>query len=97
MTDATVRRGWLVSATSLALWAASTLSLVVYAVVIGPDGTQQQAAELLARRPFEAATDPLIALVGSTTALGALTVLSLLYYVYTQWQYARRRRRTLEG
>ncbi|ELY48918.1 hypothetical protein [Natronolimnohabitans innermongolicus] len=97
MTDPTVRRGWLVSAVSVALGVASALALAGYAFVIGPSGNHQAAAAQFTQQPLEAVTDPLIALVVTTLAFGALAALSLLYYVYAQWRYARNRRLELEG
>lgn len=96
VTDTTVRRGWLLSVASLALWTISSLTLAGYVFVVGPAGDQQQATRQFTQRPLETISEPLIALLVATLAFGALAVLSLLYYVYTQWRYARRRRRTLE-
>lgn len=97
MTDASLRRSWVVSAASLALWAVSVLSLVGYLAVIGRAGVQRQVAAQLSRRALETNPEPLILLLGSTLALGACAVLSLLYYTYAQWRHAKRRRRRLES
>lgn len=90
------RRGWLVSATCLALWAVSTLSFAWYVFVVGLSTTQHRALEQFVHRPLEMTTEPLVALLVSTIALGVLTGLSLVYYGYVQWRYARHRRLALE-
>lgn len=97
MTDASLRRSWVVSATSLALWAVSTVSLVGYMVVLGPSRVQRQVADQLSRRALETGLEPLHVLLGSTIVLGVCAVLSLLYYSYAQWQHVKRRRRRLES
>ncbi|SDK90854.1 hypothetical protein [Natronorubrum texcoconense] len=97
MGDATLqRRGWLVSATCLVLWAASTLSFAWYAFVVGLSAAQRQALEQFLSRPFETTIEPLVALLASTIVLGVLTGFSLVYYGYVQWRYARQRRLALE-
>ncbi len=97
MGDTTLqRRGWFISATCLTLWAASTLSFAWYVFVVGLSRSQQRALEQFAHRPLEATTEPLVALLVSTIALGVLTGLSLVYYGYVQWRYARYRRLELE-
>ncbi|NUC74917.1 hypothetical protein HTZ84_21880 [Haloterrigena sp. SYSU A558-1] len=97
MTDASLRRSWLVSAASLALWAVSTVSLLCYIVVLGPSSVQRQVPERLSRSALESGVEPLVVLLGSTVALGALAVVSLLYYSYAQWRHVQRRRRRLES
>ena len=97
MTDASIRRSWLVSATSLALWTVSTLSLVGYVIAIGPSSVQRQVPDQFSRRTFESGVEPLVALLGSTIALGVLAVCSLLYYSYVQWRSVKRRRQRLES
>lgn len=97
MTDASLRRVWLVSAVSLALWSVSVLSFVGYLAALGPSSVQRRATDQLTRDALESGVEPLVALLGVTTALGTLAVLSLLYYSYAQWRYAARRRRRLES
>ena len=101
MTDASLRRIWFVSAVSLALWAVSVFSFVCYLAMLGPSSVQRRAAEQLSRRALapalETGVDPLVALLGVTTALGVCAVGSLLYYSYAQWRAAKRRRRRLES
>ncbi|WP_436346831.1 hypothetical protein [Natronorubrum sp. FCH18a] len=97
MVDATLRRrGWLVSATCLALWAASTLSFAWYVFVAGLSAEQRRLLEQFAHRPLETTIEPLVVLLVSTIALGVLTGLSLVYYGYAQWRHARHRRLALE-
>ena len=97
MTDAEIRRSWLVSAASLALWAVSALSLVGYMLAIGPASVQRQVPSRLSRSALESGVEPLVVLLGSTVTLGALAVVSLLYYSYAQWRHVKRRRRRLES
>ncbi|WP_440772636.1 hypothetical protein [Natronorubrum sp. DTA28] len=98
MGDATLqRRGWLLSAACLVLWAASTLSFAWYAFVVGLSAAQRQALEQSLHRPLETTIEPVVALLLSTIALGVLTGLSLVYYGYAQWRYARGRRLALES
>lgn len=97
MTDGEIRRSWLVSAASLALWAVSALSLVGYMLAIGSASVQRQVPNGLSRSALESGVEPLVVLLGATVALGALAVVSLLYYSYAQWRHVVRRRRRLES
>ena len=99
MIDSSLRRIWVVSAVSLALWAVSVFSFVGYLAMLGPSSVQRRAAEQLSpgALALETGVDPLVALLGVTTALGVCAVGSLLYYSYAQWRAAKRRRRRLES
>ncbi|WP_440767322.1 hypothetical protein [Natronorubrum sp. DTA7] len=91
------RRSWVVSATCLVLWAASTLSFAWYVFVVGLSTAQRQALEQFLSRPLETPIEPVVALLLSTVALGVFTGLSMVYYGYVQWRYARRRKLALES
>ncbi|UHQ95382.1 hypothetical protein [Haloterrigena alkaliphila] len=95
MTDATVRRSRLVSISCFALWGVSVMYFSYYAFVVGASSDHRLVAERFARAP-ETGIEPLVALAGSTIVLWLIAMLSLAYYGYTQWRYARRRRRALE-
>lgn len=90
------RRGLLVSAGSLALWAVSVLYLAYYVVAVGVTAEQEAALEAFLQAPTAASTEPLVVLFATTLVLGVVALCSLLYYAYAEWRYARRRRLSLE-
>lgn len=97
MSAETIRRnGWIASAVSLALWAVTTLYLAYHVFVVGLSADQRRAGAEFSQHPVETLTEPLFAMLFMTFALGVLAVLSLVYYGYAQWQYAHRKRVTLE-
>lgn len=91
------RSGWVASVVSLLLWAVTTLSLAYRVFVVGLSADQQRVVAEFSYQPLETLTKPLVLLLLSAIVLGIVTVLSLLYYGYTQWRYAHYRRLALES
>lgn len=98
MSAETIRRsGWIASVVSLVLWGITTFSLAYRVFVVGLSVDQRRAAAEFSRRPLETLTEPLVLLLFLAITLGVLAVVSLLYYGYAQWRYARYRRLALEN
>lgn len=92
----TRRKGWIAAGIVFAAWVATT-SYVGYRVfVVGLSPDHQQAADQFVQQPFQALTEPIFALLFTTTLLAGTVVFAVLYLAYERWRYAHLERLAVE-
>ncbi|NGM69917.1 hypothetical protein G6M89_13000 [Natronolimnobius sp. AArcel1] len=95
-TPTTHRVGWLLAQGVFLLWLASALYLSYRVFIAGLSPAQQQAADRFPQEPMASLSDPLIAVLCLSVAVGVGIVCAIVYYGYRQWRSAHRRRLELE-